>query len=64
MVDYEKIARQLDKLVCKDHQQRVTTIVTDTDADPIFRNCCCVGFEEELFAKYNELIEEAIERGE
>lgn len=63
MVDYEKIARQLDKLVCKDHQQRVTTIITDTE-DPIFRGCCCVPFEEQLYARYNELVEEAIDQGE
>ena len=60
MIDYERIAHQLDKMVCAEHGQQVTTIITDNE-DPIFRNCCCVNFEEQLLARYQQLVEEAID---
>lgn len=63
MINYEKIARQLDTMVCPIHKRRVTTIIRDND-DPIFLECCCVDFEDLLMERYNSLVEEAIDNDE
>lgn len=61
MINYETIIQELNRMMCPIHHKHVTTVIPTDDEDPIFLNCCCIDFEQQLLKRYYQLIDMAID---
>ena len=57
-VNYNIIIEKLNKLKCPRHDKNAPCVIND--GEPIFLNCCCLEFEQELTRHYYDEIDKQL----